>query len=742
MAKSFSRISTVIGPLVGVTLFVGALYVLSVQLKEYRLEDVLRSFKSIPREQVYLSVLFCILSYVVLTLYDVLAIRYVGERLRYYRIAIASFVGYTFSHNLGFSVITGGAARYRLFSCWGLKAEQIAQAIAFSGITFWFGFSLLGGFIFLLDPPRLPPSVIDYDLPYRSLGVLLLVACFCYVYFWSVKGRALTVKSWKFPPPPLKITLLGLIVSAVDWLLAAAVTYTLLPPGVVSFWQFVGVFQAAQVLAMISHVPGGIGIFESLVIAFYSETLPAGDLLGILLAYRVIYYLLPLLLSFLLFFTRELQVNWHQVRPMLGGIGVRSSRTFPTIASALLFISGVVTIISGVLTPAETGFEQLIHFALGVSGSLLLVVSRPLSRRLRSAWRMGLYLLVISAGCGFILEIKESALFLVLAGVFLLFKGSALRLRSFSFREWQSPSSFGAVISVIVGASWLGFLSPKNELFVGEVIVASLGTVSAVFLKWFFTAKTRLSEQVTPRSGALCPLVLNDTDFYQIDSKSGGSSLNFLVKDDYWIALGDPTGEGESVEVIWSLKAFAEESAVELIYYNCSEVNLESFIGCELVKIGDDAIVDLNGFVGSSAVPGTISDDYSAYRLSGRVCEITSIFSVGSASVLFTAGAHEIKVQDGIGVTPELIVSFLSWAKEQGFSRANLGLTPVDDSTPTVGSVWTSAKQEHFAMGSSFSKGSELRAFKQQFATEYCARFLVVSAAERLAESVALLEEF
>lgn len=736
MGTGLRKISQITGPLLGVTLFGGALYVLSVQLREYKLDDVLKSFRSIPQEQVLVSALFCVLSYIVLTLYDVLAIRYVGERLRYYRIAIASFVGYTFSHNLGFSVITGGAARYRLFSCWGLKAEQIAQAIAFSGITFWFGFSLLGGFIFLFDPPRLPQSVIEFELPYRPLGAVLLVACFCYVYFWSVKGRALRVKAWQFPPPPPRITLLGLIVSAIDWLLAAAVTYALLPPGVVPFWQFVGVFQAAQVLAMISHVPGGIGIFESLVIAFYSETLPAGELLGILLAYRVIYYLIPLLISFLLFFARELQVNWHQIRPILGGVTARSSRGFPGPSSTLAFGCGMIAIVAGGLSPVTSGFEQVVTGLLGLTGSLLLLVSRPLSRRIRSAWRISLYLFFITGCCAVLLENFELLLPLGVALLFLPFRNAYLRLRSFSFREWLSPASLGAMVSVILGAAWLSYLA--HGKFYPETILASAATVVMIFIKWILTGKTSLAEQVIPRSAALSPLVLRQESFYHLPSKGGGTAIDFIQSEGFLIALGDPVGDGQDMEVLWSLRALAEERGEDLVYYNCSDANLESFIGCEVVKIGSDAVVELSKFfLERSAGAGVLEREGLDYPAS--VAQILSSYLLGKSRITFSAGEKELKIQDVRELTREALESFLVWAKSQGFTSVNLGLVPLIEHD--TGSSWTCTNLRHYPLGESFPSLQELRDFAARYATVYRPRFMVVAAPERLADSMALLEK-
>ena len=165
-----------LGPVIGVFLFVAALWVLHHELRQYHYHEVMRHIRELPTTRLLLALALTVLSYLVLTGYDVLSFRYIHHPLSYRRIALASFIGYAFSHSIGLAVLTGGSIRYRFYSTWGLSTSEITNVVAFNGLTFWFGFLALGGLAFLLEPLALPASL---HLPVTSLrplgGVFLLV---------------------------------------------------------------------------------------------------------------------------------------------------------------------------------------------------------------------------------------------------------------------------------------------------------------------------------------------------------------------------------------------------------------------------------------------------------------------------------------------------------------------------------------------------------------------------------------
>src|SRR6185369_7784879 len=139
--------------------------------------------KSLPPLQVALSIALTIAGYLLMTGYDLLAFRYLRHPMPYRRIALASFIGSAFSNNIGISGLAGGSIRYRLYTAWRLSAVEIARVIAFYTITFWLGFVLLGGSLFILAPPQIPHAA-HLRLPFNSirlLGFVLLVPALAYL---------------------------------------------------------------------------------------------------------------------------------------------------------------------------------------------------------------------------------------------------------------------------------------------------------------------------------------------------------------------------------------------------------------------------------------------------------------------------------------------------------------------------------------------------------------------------------
>ena len=166
------RIAPFLKPLLILALFAVALRVLQDTLAQYRYRDVIHYLNALPIDQILLAAALTLLGYLVMTGYDTLAFRYIRHPLPYFKIALASFIGYAFNNSAGFSGLVGGSLRYRLYNAWRLTAVEIAKVIAFCTISFWLGFVLLGGIFFLATPPEIPPSI---HLPFASIRLLGIV---------------------------------------------------------------------------------------------------------------------------------------------------------------------------------------------------------------------------------------------------------------------------------------------------------------------------------------------------------------------------------------------------------------------------------------------------------------------------------------------------------------------------------------------------------------------------------------
>ena len=218
-----------VGPILGLLLFIIALFVLHRELKDYSYHDVIRSLGELPTVLIYLALALTILNYLVMTGYDSLALRYIRNPLAYRKIAFASFIGYAFSTNIGLSMIAGSSVRYRLYSAWGLSAIDITKVVAFYTLALWLGLGTVAGVMFLIEPLALP---LLLHLPFSSiqpLGILFLILVGGYLSLCALRKRPLRIRGWELSLPSVRLSLYQITVASLDWSLGGAVLYVLLP---------------------------------------------------------------------------------------------------------------------------------------------------------------------------------------------------------------------------------------------------------------------------------------------------------------------------------------------------------------------------------------------------------------------------------------------------------------------------------------------------------------------------------
>src|SRR5512144_2175427 len=166
------------GPVLGLALFLTALWVLHHTLSGYHYRDLAAGARTVPAARLLSALLLTVLNYLVLTGYDALAFRYIRHTLEYGRIAFASFIGYAFSNNIGLSMLAGISVRYRLYTSWALSMLEVTKMVAFYTLTLWLGLLFVGGLALIAQPAALPAQM---NLPFisaRSLGVAFLaVVC-------------------------------------------------------------------------------------------------------------------------------------------------------------------------------------------------------------------------------------------------------------------------------------------------------------------------------------------------------------------------------------------------------------------------------------------------------------------------------------------------------------------------------------------------------------------------------------
>ena len=209
-------------PLLVLILFAAALWVLHGALRQFHYQQVIAQLRAIPSSQILAALGLTVLSYLVMTVYDRLAISYVRHPLDAGKVTLASFVSYAFSNTIGLSLLTAGSIRYRLYSAWGLSAEEIARLVTFTVLTFWLGIVTVGGCIFIAEPLAIPALQHLSIHSARPLGLVFAVLVVGYLLVVVLRKAPFRFGSWELPLPSLRLAASQLLVGSLDWALAGA----------------------------------------------------------------------------------------------------------------------------------------------------------------------------------------------------------------------------------------------------------------------------------------------------------------------------------------------------------------------------------------------------------------------------------------------------------------------------------------------------------------------------------------
>ena len=299
-----------LGVLASVAVIGIACYMLYHKLRNVDFAAVLRAMADTDPKLIVLSALSVAAAYFTLTFYDWFAVRTIGRKDVPYRInALASFTSYSIGHNVGASVFTGGAVRYRIYSAWDLSAVDVAKIVFLAGLTFWLGNLAVLGMGIAYHPEA--ASAINQVPPWlnRILAYIVLAGLVGYVIWVWMKPRSVGRGPWSVVLPGGPLTLLQIIIGIVDLGFCALAMYLLTPatPGV-DFVTVAVVFVAATLLGFASHSPGGLGVFDAAMLVGL-EMMDQEKLLAGMLLFRVLYYLAPFFISVMLLTFRELIVG-------------------------------------------------------------------------------------------------------------------------------------------------------------------------------------------------------------------------------------------------------------------------------------------------------------------------------------------------------------------------------------------------------------------------------------------------
>ena len=275
-------------------------------LRDINPERVLAAAIAMPASHIALCALFVTGAYVTLTCYDFFSLRTIGACHVPYRIAaMAAFTSYSIGHNLGATVFTGGAIRFRIYSAYGLSIVDVAKIAFVTGLTFWLGNAFVLGLGMAISPEaasaldRMPPSIN------QAIGVFVLFVIGFYL-VWLLGGtREVGVKGVAVVLPNASLTLVQIMIGVLDLGLSALGMYMLLPADpAAELLPFVVIFVLATLLGFISHTPGALGVFDAAILLALPQYTRA-ELLATLVVFRMIYYVIPFTLALCTMAARE-----------------------------------------------------------------------------------------------------------------------------------------------------------------------------------------------------------------------------------------------------------------------------------------------------------------------------------------------------------------------------------------------------------------------------------------------------
>jgi phosphatidylglycerol lysyltransferase len=637
-------------------LFYAALWVLRREIRASHYEDVLLYLKQIPLRQFLLAFGMSMGSYLALTFYDVLGMWHIKKSMSYGRMALTSFVAYAFSHNMGAALITGGGIRYRFYSAWGLTAGEAANVLVICGMTFWVGFLTMGSFFFFLQPPELPPSV---HLPFNSVlsaGVICIVLLTGYLLSAVFFTKTIKIFRWHFPTPSVGIALGQMAAGSLDWTCSGAALYLLLPANSLSFPSFLAIYLLAQVVGFVSQVPGGLGVLETVIVLLLSPILPASDVLGAMLAFRMVYYLIPFVLGLSTFAIYEIVRNQAGFKRALQILNRFAPDFAPHLFAILIFIAGGVLFFSNA-APENSGLMEHLnklmplsilegsHILVGLVAAGLLVLARGLQQRLESAYVSVLVLLGLGfLGCLFKGFDYQAALTLLALFTALLFCRRYFPRRSSIFQQRYPPLWVTGILFVLLGSIWVGVFNYRYEDYSNDLWTTFDVTEDAArFLRSTFGATTTLlifsivsllspnqpeteypgpaelekAVGISRKSRRIPALLALMGDKALLFNKKSDAFIMYAIEGRTWVALGDPIGEERDREdLALKFKELCHRKKAWVLFYLVDQDHFQFYLdmGLTVMKIGEEARVSLKPFKLEALNSADLKNTYQRFK--------------------------------------------------------------------------------------------------------------------------------
>ncbi|MDN5500695.1 MAG: bifunctional lysylphosphatidylglycerol flippase/synthetase MprF [Shewanella sp.] len=725
--------------IISLIIFTVSLFLLYNLEQDYQLNDIFLEIKQFAPSKILIAVLLTLVSYLLLTLYDYLAIRKLKSPLSYQQVAPVSLLAFTFSNTIGFSLLTGTSIRYKFYSELGLSGNNITQVVLACSVTFFLGLFFICGLALINFPAE---QLSDLPLPTwffslnRVIGILMLLGVISYFVFSLMWKRSIHFRGFELAPPIFSLSLKQFLVSSIDWIVVGTLFYSLLPEvDGLSYLQVLSIFFVANAIGVLAHVPGGIGVFETVVTVTLSQYLPAEQILSSVIIYRLMYYIVPFVLALMYFVATlvltnkdkfsKLNVNLQIVRQLL-----------PPLLSISVFGVGLVLLLSvvnpsiihkyhwlGEIVPLP--IVELSSLILSASAILLLLLSHGLFKRYQKAFELTQKLLLV-AMVFIVLKGAQWQISLALGLIYLLM----LSCEQVFYRQGSIVGikySFGWALSLVAALflmMWVLFFAYQDVdydhslwfTFSQDSHVSRAlrgGAVALVILLIFAfryvlamrRPQTRLLDEHTlscamdivanaPSSHGFLALVQDKSLLFNEDNDA---FLMYARAGHCWVVMGDPIGNPDKFDdLLWQFRELCDAYDGWPVFYQVTQRYLPHFLeqGLSLYKLGEEAIVPLAEFDLQSSKYRSLRQSHAKAlreRLRFKIIE-----------------ASEVKA-----LLPTLEVISSSWLKakqgrEKGFSvgyfsAAYLCATPMalvylNDELVAFSNVWASAAKIEFSV--------------------------------------------
>lgn len=625
---------------------------------------------AMPHGKILAALALTAVSHALLGVQEVLGLRALGYHIKWRTAARGAFTSYALSHNLGLAPVTGGSARLHIYTRNGIPAADVARLIVVTGCAFWAGILLIAAIaMLLLHQPLLIAGLPLGTWPARIAGGLILstVAGLALLIMFQPKAepnwlrRMISLRNVSVVPVMIAI-------AAIDLCCAASALSALIPGVSWANPTLILVYALALVATLITHVPGGVGVFEGVLLAGLPIHGPI--LLAALLAYRVIYYLIPLAVAIALNTLIELPRLRSRAAPFLAVARTIVLSIAPVIAGALSFAGGALLLLSGALPAIPQRLHivsrllplplvEASHLSASLIGTGLLLLAPALMARLSSGARLGRLLFLLAAGFSLAkgLDIEEASVMLAMAGFIHATRSAFYRQTATLFaatnRPWLIAAVFAAVVSGVSGLDAYRWTHFRSELWwefalhgdASRFLRASFASGLILLAVSLRQILVRPADPVAPsdlpadvywlattyhdRSDAA--LALTGDKLFLIHP-AGDAFLMFRPARRTWVVMGDPVGNrARWAELLWELYRQCDRAFCRLCIYQASEAMLPLMVDLGLmpIKYGEEAIIDTAGFTLTGPAMKSLRNSRTRAEREGLVLRIIPAREVG-----------------------------------------------------------------------------------------------------------------